>query len=183
MKRTIVLVLGLVLAFTCTAASAQMHSGQGMMGGQGYYGGNQDSSQGMPYGMGYGMGYQRMDPKQVEAYQAVLKKYQDSLGGLMEKIWAKRSLLNAELAQEKVDSKKVLGLADDLGKLMSEACVQHTKMMIEMREKGLPYTGMGMMHGGMMGGSGMGYGMMGPGMMGPGMMGGSGHMWGRGGMW
>ena len=190
MRKTFVFMLVFVLALACSPAFAQMHSGQGgMMNGQGYYGGNQGqgtyqgqgSYQGMPYGMGYGWGYQQMTPEQQQAYQAIQKKY-ESLDELMDKVWAKRSLLNAELAQANVDGKKVVALAEDLGKMMSELCVQNTKMIVEMREKGLPYYGMGWMHGGMMGygsgyGMGYGYGMMGPGMMG-GYWGGHGHMMG-----
>lgn len=127
---------------------------------------------------GGGPGYHGMwnnyqpTPEEQKAYQEITDKYQADFTKLADKMWAKRARLNAAIAQEKVDRKQVKTLAGEVGELLSQCYALQVEMMVDMREKGLSYYGMGMMHGGMMHG-----GMMDM-MMGGMMMDGQ---WNRGG--
>lgn len=106
-------------------------------------------------------------PEQQKAYQEIIDKHQADFAQLADKMWAKRAQLNGILAQEKVDRKQAKQLAKEIGELLSQCYGLQVEMLVDMREKGLSYYGMGMMHGGMMGGGMMD--MMQGGMMG-GMM-------------
>lgn len=161
------------------ARNGQGYAGNGqgygpgyMMNGPGYGPGYMMNGQG--YGPGYmmnGPGYYQASPEQQAAYQEVYGKYGPKFEKASEAMWAKRAELDALLAQPKVDRKKALALANEIGDLSAEACRTNIEMLVDLREKGVPFYGMGMMHGGMMGG----YGMMGYGMGGYGMMGGYGQ--------
>ncbi|QGY39681.1 periplasmic heavy metal sensor [Pseudodesulfovibrio cashew] len=165
MKRFTALVFGLAMLLVGSMAFAQMGYGHGYhMGGQGYA----QDGRGYPAGQTGGWG---LSKEQQQAYQTIAEKYRPQLVDLTNKLWARRALLNAELAQEKIDRKKVTALAGETGDLMKQCHMLQVEMQADMREQGLPYYGMGMMHGG--------YGMMGGGMgyMHGGMMGGN---WGSG---
>ncbi|WP_338669542.1 periplasmic heavy metal sensor [Pseudodesulfovibrio methanolicus] len=137
-------------------ASAQMGMGPGggmMGGGPGY---------GRMMGPGYGGGNYQLSPEQQKAYQEISAKYQAQFAKLSEQMWTKHAQLNAVLAQDKIDAGQARSLAKEIGALSAQALETRVNMLIDMREKGFSYYGMGMMGGGMYGG------MMGPGMMGPG---------------
>lgn len=132
-----------------------MGGGQGMMGGPGMMGGQ---------GYGYGGNYQ-LSPEQQKAYQEVTGKYRAQFAQLSEQMWNKHAQLNAVLAQDKIDAAQARTLAKEIGALSAKALETRVNMLIDMREKGFSYYGLGMMHGG---------------MMGPGMMGGRGYHGGYG---
>jgi zinc resistance-associated protein len=159
--------LALLLLFAVPAlAQMGMGPGSGMMGGgmmgPGMMGG------GPGYGYGYGGGYQ-MTPEQRKAYQEIAGKYQAQFAKLSEQMWNKHAQLNAVLAQDKIDAAQARSLSKEIGALSAQVFETRVNMLIDMREKGFSYYGLGMMHGGHMGG-----------MMGPGMMGGYGYHGGYG---
>ena len=157
--------LAFVLLFAASAF-AQMGMGPGMMGG-GMMGG------GPGYGMmGPGYGNYQLTPEQQKAYQEIVAKYQPQFAKLSEQMWNKSAQLNAVLAQDKLDADQARSLAKEIGALSAQQIETRMNMLVDMREKGFSYYGLGMMHGG---------GMMGPGMMGGGMMGGQGYRGGYGG--
>ncbi|WP_158509909.1 Spy/CpxP family protein refolding chaperone [Pseudodesulfovibrio indicus] len=160
--RIIVSSLAALLLFS-TVAFGQMMGPGGGPGGPGHH--------------GMWNNYQA-SPEQQKAYQEIFDKYQGDLSRLADKMWSKRAQLNGLLAQEKVDRKQVKQLADEVGALLSQCYALQVDMLVDMREKGLSYYGMGMMHGGMMGGGMMDM-MMGN-MMNM-MMGGG--QWHQGGQW
>jgi zinc resistance-associated protein len=131
-----------------------MGPGGGMMGGGPGYGGM------MGGGPGYGGGNYQLSPEQQKAYQEIAGKYQAQFAKLSEQMWTKHAQLNAILAQDKIDAAQARSLAKEIGALSAQAIETRVNMLIDMREKGFSYYGMGMMGGGMYGG------MMGPGMMG-----------------
>ena len=151
----------LLLLLLCpSVASAQM-MGSGMGHGMG-----PGMGPGMAYG-GWGSGGGKwggygLSPEQEKAYAEIAQKYQGELGKISERMWAQRAQLNALLAQDKIDRKQAKALAGEIGALSTRACQLRVEMLIDLREKGFSFYGLGM----------MGHGMMGPGMMGPGMMGG-----------
>jgi zinc resistance-associated protein len=106
-------------------------------------------------------------PEQQKAFVAITEKYQPEFAKIADKMWAKRAQLNGILAQEKIDRKKVKSLAAEVGALLAQSYELQVEMLTDLREKGVSFYGMGMMHGGMMGGGMMD--MMQGGMMG-GMM-------------
>lgn len=156
--------LAFVLLFAA-AASAQMGMGPG--GGPGYGPGGGMMGGGPGYGMmGGGPGYggwdnYRLTPEQQKAYQAIADKYQADFAKLASEMWAKRAQLNAVLAQEKIDRSQAKTLAGEIGELSARACAMRVDMLVDLRESGISYYGLDMMHGGMMHGGMMGYGMMG----------------------
>ncbi|MGE4424311.1 MAG: periplasmic heavy metal sensor [Pseudodesulfovibrio sp.] len=148
--------LAFVLIFSVSAFAQMGMGGGGMMGGGPGYG--------MMTGPGYGGNYQ-LSPEQQKAYQEIVGKYQAQFAKLSEQMWTKHAQLNAVLAQDKIDAAQARSLAKEIGALSTQVFETRVNMLIDMREKGFSYYGMGMMNGGMYGG------MMGGGMMGPGMMG------------
>lgn len=128
---------------------------------------------GQMMGPGGGAGYHGMwnnyqtTPEQQKAFQEITDKYQPSFTKFADTMWSKRAQLNGILAQEKIDRKQAKALAKEVGALLAQCYELQVEMLADMREMGLSYYGMGMMHGGMMGGGMMD--MMGGGMMG-GMM-------------
>jgi zinc resistance-associated protein len=157
--------LALMLLFAVPAfAQMGMGPGSGMMGGgmmgPGMMGGGP--------GYGYGYGYQ-LTPEQQKAYQEIAGKYQAQFAKLSEQMWNKHAQLNAVLAQDKIDAAQARSLSKEIGALSAQVFETRVNMLIDMREKGFSYYGLGMM-GGHMGG----------GMMGPGMMGGHGYHGGYG---
>lgn len=143
---TTIACLAFVLLFAVTA-SAQMGMGPGggmMGGGPGY---------GMMGGPGYGgwNNYQ-LTPEQQKAYQDIAAKYQADFAKLSSEMWSKRAQLNAVLAQEKIDRAQAKALAAEIGKLSAQAYAMRVDMLVDMRESGISYYGLDMMHGGMMGG-------------------------------
>lgn len=135
-------------------------------------------------GMRYGDRWSNYNasPEQVKAYQMITEKYQPRFLELADQMWAKSAQLNGAIAQDKIDKALVKKLAKETGAIMAQTYELRVEMLVDMREQGLSYYGMGMMHGGMMGGGMMGGGMMGGGMMGYGPYGGgwSGMMHGWG---
>jgi zinc resistance-associated protein len=152
----------LVIALLCAVpAFAQMGMGPGggMMGG-GMMGGGS--------GYGYDDGYQ-LTAEQQKAYQEVVGKYRAQFAKLSEQVWNKHTQLNAVLSEDKVDADRARTLAKEIGELSAQRFETRVNMLIDLREKGLSYYGLGMMHGGMrhggmMGGHGRhgGYGYGGP---------------------
>ncbi|OIQ50697.1 Zinc resistance-associated protein precursor [Pseudodesulfovibrio hydrargyri] len=147
--------LAIVLLFAVSAfAQMGMGPGGGMMG-PGMMGGGPGMMGGGP---GYGGNYQ-LTPEQQKAYQEIVGKYQAQFAKLSEQMWNKHAQLNAVLAQDKVDAAQARSLAKDIGGLAAQTFETRVNMLVDMREKGFSYYGLGMMHGGMMGGPGMmGYG-------------------------
>lgn len=129
-KITLISTFALLLLFSSTAFGQMMGSGRG-----------------------HGMwnNYQA-SPEQQKAYQDIIDKYQPDFSKLADTMWSKRAQLNGAVAQEKVDRTKVRALAKEVGDLLSQCYRLQVDMMLDMREKGVSYYGMGMMHGGMMGG-------------------------------
>ncbi|BDQ33771.1 hypothetical protein JCM14722_13130 [Pseudodesulfovibrio portus] len=142
---------------------AQSGSMPGPGSGMGY--GGMGSGGGKGYG-GMWRGYQAT-PGQQEAFRKITEKYQPQFIKLADKLWAKRAQLNGALAQEKIDRQQAKAFAKEAGDLLAQSYELQVEMLADMREQGLSYFGMGMMHGGMMGGGMMD--MMHGGMMG-GMM-------------
>jgi zinc resistance-associated protein len=144
MKNAITTLASLALALLfAVSASAQMGMGPGggMMGG------------GPGYGSGYGYGgnYQ-LSPEQQKAYQEIVGKYQARFAKLSEQMWTKHAQLNAVLAQDKIDAAQAKSLAKEIGALSAQSIETRVNMLIDMREQGFSYYGLGMMHGGPMGG-------------------------------
>jgi len=161
MRNTFIALSCLLLLLLCpSVASAQM-MGPGMGHGMG-----PGMGPGMAYG-GWGSGGGKwggcgFSPEQKKAYAEIARKYQGEMTKISERMWAERAQLNALLAQDKIDRKQAETLAGKIGALSTQACLLRVKMLIDLRENGFSYYGLGM----------MGHGMMGPGMMGGGMMGG-----------
>jgi zinc resistance-associated protein len=150
-RNIIIASLAFVLVFAVSAfAQMGMGPGGGMMG---------PGMMGYGYGGNYGGNYQ-YTPEQQKAYQEIVGKYQAQFAQLSEQMWNKQAQLNAVLAQDKIDSGQAKSLAKEIGALSAQSVETRVNMLIDMREKGFSYYGMGMMGGGMYGG------MMGPGMMG-----------------
>lgn len=139
-----------------------------------------------------GAGYHALSPEQQKAWLDIRQKHEKVLFDLSQKLSQKRAELNAVLAADQPDEKRVRSLSADIGKLLGDLYAERAALSLELRKAGLPDFGYGRgwhaRHGyGMMGGGGygMGPGMMGPGMMGgygmgPGMMGGYGPGYGMG---
>ena len=160
-NRSITLAFLAIAMLFSVPSFAQMGMGPGngrMGGGQGY------GMMGGGPGYGYGGNY-RLSPEQQKAYQEITAKYQAQFAKLSEQKWTKHAQLNAVLAQDKIDAAQARTLAKEIGALSAQAYEARVNMLIDMREQGFSYYGLGMMHGG---------------MMGPGMMGGRGYQGGYG---
>jgi len=167
--KKIMMILIVSVALILTAGTLAFAQSGNMMGGQpGQIMGPGETRSGGGMGSGGGMwkNYQAT-PEQQKTFQEITAKYQPGFAAMADKLWAKRTQLNGILAQEKIDRKQVKELSKEIGALLGQSYELQVEMLADMREKGLSYFGMGMMHGGMMGGGMMD--MMQGGMMG-GMM-------------
>lgn len=141
MKKQLVLTacLAFLLLFSSVSFGQMMGPGGGMGNGGGYGGAMWNNN------------YQPT-PEQQKACQLIMEKYQPEFTKMTDSLWAKKAQLNAILAQKKVDSKQARTIAKEVGELMAKSYEVKVQMIIEMREKGLSYFGMGMMSGCMMDG-------------------------------
>lgn len=152
MKRLMMALCAICLLALSIPAMAQMGSGPRghMMGGQGGQWG------------WYGQDDYQVSPEQQKAFQDIHQQYYKQMSELANKLWSRRAQLNGALAEDSVNRDRVDKLAKEVGDMMSQYYQMRVKMLMDMREKGLPFYGMGMMGGGMMGGGMMhGGGMMG----------------------
>ncbi|SME92613.1 Spy/CpxP family protein refolding chaperone [Desulfovibrio gilichinskyi] len=126
-----------MLLFSSAAFGQMMGSG----GGMGYGGGMRSNSMWNNY---------QPTPEQEKTFQEITSKYQPSFAKLKDAMWAKRVQLNGILAQDKINRKQTTALAKEVGALIAQCYELQVEMQADMREKGISYYGMGMMHGGMM---------------------------------
>ena len=135
------------LAFNTSALAA----GHGQGHGHGY---------GMQAGMGGcgGLGGAALSPEQQEKAQALFTDFQERTAPTQRELFAKRAMLNAELAAVTPDSKRVDALTAEVSDLHTRIFAERVALRKALTEAGLPaqgfMMGMGGRHGGMMRGGG-----------------------------
>lgn len=83
----------------------------------------------------------QLSAQEQKTIEELRQKYHGPMMDLRKQISAKRTELNAAMAQEAFDPKKARALGRDINKLQGEMRERHLEMLIEMREKGVSYDG------------------------------------------
>lgn len=96
-----------------------------------------------------------LTPDQQQAMERIVNAHKASFAKLDQRLWAKRTQLQAVLTEDRIDEARVKALTGEINRLRSDLFTEQVAMQVELAKAGLSsYTlrGRGMMGPGMMGG-------------------------------